>query len=191
MAARDRGQRIVVLGDPGEERRHHDPAERGEGLGDSEDALAPRRIGEQLGEPGHGRDELHADSHEGQAAQKEENRQGRGESGSPRRKRIEEDASREHGSPTEAIGEVSAEQSEDAAADRGQIEHQVPPQAELGRAELVAAESHDGGRQDERQHEQLVGVEGEPERGQDDDHPFDERQRLIFLGHGSSIILVP
>ena len=90
-------------------------------------ALALLRIGEQLREPRDRRDELDADADERAAAPEQQPSDRRGVAGGQRRKRVEQDAPHEHAAAAEQVGQVPAEQAEDAARDRRNIEQRSRP----------------------------------------------------------------
>jgi hypothetical protein len=168
--------------DHGVDRAHQQSPERREGLGVAEHRLAPPGVREELREPRHRGHELDADADEGQAAQDEEHRKRRGVAGGARRERVEQDAPDEHAPSAQAVGEVAAEEAEDAPRHRRHVEHEVPPPGELGAAELHAAEVVEGAREDERQHQELVGVEREADRRDDGDEPFDAIEAHASVG---------
>ena len=127
MVAVDRGQcqRELRREDVGQ--AHEQAAERGERLCPTERTLPLPCVGEQFSEPGHRGHEFHAHADEHQTAKKEQLRQRRGKARRQRRKRVEQDAEREHTPPPKQVGEVAAQQTEDAAGDRGHEEQGPGP----------------------------------------------------------------
>ncbi len=172
VAPGDRGQGLGEV--DGEEvgARHHQAAHRGEGLGPAQHRFAPPGLGEQLGQPRDRRHELDAHADEGRAAEEEQpadrGREARGHRG----ERVEQDAPDEDAATAEQVGEVAAEQAEDPAGDRGQPEEPPHPEVELRGARLRAEEIEERRPHDEGQHQQLVDVEGEAERGDEADQPL-------------------
>ena len=106
---------------------HHQAAERSERLRVADDRLAALRIGEELRQPRDRRDELDADADE-RADAPEEQLVDRGrEAGGERREGVEQDAPGQHAPAPETIGQVAAEQPEDAAEDRRPVEQVARP----------------------------------------------------------------
>ncbi len=120
-------QRLGVSDDPVVRTCRHDPADRCERLRVSDDRFALFRIGEQLGQPRDGRDELDADADE-RAATPEQQPSDRGrKAGRQGRDRIQQNAPHEHPAAAEQVGQVAAEQSEDAPCHRGDVEQESDP----------------------------------------------------------------
>ena len=94
--------------------------------------------------------DAHADKH--QAAEEQEHAEARRETGCERGERVEQNTPGEHAASAETIGEITAEQTEDAARDGRHIEQNAEPSSELRRARLNAAEFEQGRPQDQRQH---------------------------------------
>ena len=157
-------------------RRHEQTAERRERLRVAEHFLAPLRFREQLGEPGHRRHEFdaHADEHETPKDEQhlDRGREARYEGGDG----VDQDAVGQHAPPSEAIGQIPAEQAEDTAGKRGDVEHPPDPHLILGRSRHRARQLQQGRTDNERQHQDFVDVEGEADRGNRADQPLDRRQ---------------
>ena len=182
VAVMDRRQKI---GEPcGQHvgRAHEQTAERREGLRPAEHPLPLLPIRKQFREPGHGRHELDAHADEHQATKEEQLWQRRGEAGGQRREGVEQDAEREHPPPAEQVGEIAADEAEHAAGDRGHEEERPGPLRVGGRAGHEqwralgrhAAERREGRLDDQRQHQEFVDVEREPDRRDRADEPAGE-----------------
>ena len=184
VAPGDRGQGLGEV--DGEEvgARHHQAAHRREGLGPAQHGLPPPGFGEQLRQPRHRRHELDAHADEGRAAEEEQpadrGREARGHRG----ERVEQDAPHEDAATAEQVGEVAPEQAEDPAGDGGQPEEPPHPEVELRGARLRAEEIEERRPHDEGQHEQLVDVEGEAERGDEADQPLGPGEGRVARGVG-------
>ena len=100
-------------------------------------------------------------------------------------KRVEQDAPRQHAAAAEAIGEVAAEQAEDAAADRRHVEQQPDPVVDTRGCRARARRVRSAPADDQRQHQQLVGVEREADRGNDADEPLDGREPVRCVHSGA------
>ena len=112
---------------------HEQTTERGKRLRPPERTLPLPRVGEQFGEPCHRGHEFHAYADEHEAAEEQQLRQRRGKPRRQRRQRVEQDAEREHPPPPQQVGEVAAQQTEDAAGDRGHEEQSPRPLRVFGR----------------------------------------------------------
>jgi hypothetical protein len=90
---------------------------------------------------------------------------------------VEQDAEDEHAAAPEDVGEVAAEQPEDAAGDGRPVEEVADPGVDgrVGRRDVQQLRQR--GTHDERQHQQYVGVEREADGRGDADGPLDQRQR--------------
>ena len=176
VPAADRRQRVGVADgepvDPG----HEQAAERGEGLRVAEHLLAARRIGEQLRQPRRAGDELDADADEDDAAQRQQLPRAGDEGRRERAAGIEQDAPHQHPPPAEAIGQPAAEQAEGGAEDRRHVEEPAHPDVHLRAARLHAEQLGERRRPDQRQHQQLVGVEQEPDGRHRADQPLERRE---------------
>jgi hypothetical protein len=75
--------------------------------------------------------------------------------------------------PAEPIGQIAAQQAEDAARDRRHVKQQSYPIIEVRSSRLNLGQIHEGRPHDERQHQQRIGVEGEAYGGYRADHPLD------------------
>ena len=115
----------------------------------------------------------------------------RREAGGERRERVEQDAPDQHAPPAEAVGQVAAEQAEDAAGERRHVEQQAHPGVERRACPARTPSSSTQRRpHDQRQHQQLVDVEREAERGDDADQPLGGGQRAQFgRGRGHEAVL--
>jgi hypothetical protein len=192
VTALDRGQIVSVGDDEIVGTGHHHAAERSEGLGVPDDALALHGIVEQLREPCDGGDELDAHADERAAAPEEEPVDRRCESGCERSERVDQDAPDQHAAASKEVGEVSTDQSEDAACDGGHVLHRPDPRIDGKAIGFGAEEFRERWPHDERQHQQFVGVEGEAQGGDSADGPLQWRQRLrrrarLGLRHATSI----
>ena len=121
MATVDLGQIVSVGHDEIVGTGDHHATEQSEGLCVSDDALALNGIVEQLREPRDCGDELHAHADERAAAPEEQPVDRRRESGRERGERVDQDAPHEHARVAEEVGEVPADESEDAARDGGHV----------------------------------------------------------------------
>jgi hypothetical protein len=118
VAAVDRRQRLRVVDREVVGARHHDAADRGEGLRPAEHGLAPARVGEELGEPGHcGTNSTDTPTNVVQRKKSSIRCRGR-EAGGERRERVEQDAPHQNAPAAEDVGQVAAEQAEGAAGER-------------------------------------------------------------------------
>ena len=99
------------------------------------------------------------------------------EPGQERRERVDQDAVGQHAAAAEAVGQVAAEQAEDAAGERRDVEQPPDPHLELGRAGHGAGQLEQRRPHDQRQHQEFVDVEREADRGDGADQPLDRRQR--------------
>ena len=184
-------------------------ADRGEGLGVTENFLPLARFGENFRKPRHGGNELDAnpDKHEAPEEQKlgkvvgERARRERSE-------RVEQDGEGQHPAATELVREVSPDQTEDPASNgRHEEEHPRPGDVihssrgprltSLRRRHpgsdeflnLRRTQGGDGRLDDEGQHQQLIDVEREPDGGDDTNQPLSgselQKRRGRRGGHGS------
>jgi hypothetical protein len=152
-------------------------------------------IREQFRQPRHRGHELHANPDEHQAAQHQQLPQRRGKTGAQGGKRIQEDAEGQHPASPENIGQVSSQQSEHAARKRRHEEQQPRPEDVVLAAGREACHRlrprlagldqciHQGRAQrgdrrldDQRQHQELVDVEREPDRRDRAHEPGGERE---------------
>ena len=134
MPPLDRRQRVGVPSREHVGRAHEQATERREGLRPAEHPLPLLAVGKELSQPGHRRHELHAHADEHEAAEEEQDRQRRGEARGKRREGIEQDAVREHAAPAQEVGQVAADQAEDAAGDCRHEEQRPGPLRVFGRA---------------------------------------------------------
>src|SRR6185295_11679513 len=100
-----------------------------------------------------------------------------------RRERVEQDAPDEHPPPAEDVGEIPAEQAEDAARHGGHVEDDAHPIVDGGAVGRHVQQLDERRPHDERQHQQYVRIEREPDRGHDRDEPLQRRERCRFLVH--------
>ena len=156
--------------------RDEQSAERRKGLRVAKRRLAALGIGEQLRDPGDGGDELDADADEHEATKEEQHLDRRREPGQERGERIEKDAERQDAPAPEQIGQIPAEQTEDPAGERRNIEQPPDPHLVLGRSRRGADELQQRRPDDERQHQDLVDVEREADRGDRADQPLGWRE---------------
>jgi hypothetical protein len=133
---------------------------------------------------GHRRHELHAHAHEHEASADEQHPEVRGEAGGKGGERIDEDAPGEHAAAAEPVGEVAAEEAEQAAAQGRHVEQQAHPAEKPRAAGLEAAQFQERGPRDQRQHQQFVDVECEADRGDRADEPAGEREPPCHGGAG-------
>ena len=138
--------------------------------------LAALRIGKELGEPCHCRHELDADADEDETAQHEQHLDGRRKAGHECRERVNEDAVGQDAAASEAIGEVAANQPEDATGKGGDIEQASHPHLKLRGTWRGAGQFEQRRTYDQRQHQNFVDVEGEANRGDRADQPLNRRQ---------------
>src|SRR6185436_8758072 len=117
----------------------------------------------------------HAD--ERRAAEEEQHRRRGRKAGGERREGVEQDAPHQHAPAAEDVGQVAAEQAEGAAGERRHPEEPAPPRDELRTARRHAQQLQHRGPRDERQHQQLVDVEGETEGGDEADQPLGAGER--------------
>ena len=188
VPATDLRQRVRVVDRQVVGARDQQPSDRREGLRPAQHRLAPLGVREQLGDPRHRGHELHRDAHEGGAAEEEQHLRRGGEAGGERRERVEQDAPHQHAAPPEEVGQVAAEQAEGPSRERRHPEQPADPGVELGAARRRAEQLQQRRPRDQRQHQQLVDVEGEAEGGDEADQPLGEGQRAELgpgRGHGA------
>jgi hypothetical protein len=100
----------------------------------------------------------------------------RGKAGRERAESVEQDAPHEHAPPAEQIGEVTPEQPEDASSHGRHKLDVSDPFVDEGAVRRDAQQLGEPGPHDQRQHQQLVGVEEEADGGNDHDEPLHERE---------------
>jgi hypothetical protein len=88
------------------------------------------------------------------------------------RKGVQQDAPHQHAAAAQAVGKISAQQAEDAARHRGDVEQQAHPVIEVRRARLHLGDLHQGRPHDQRQDQQGVGIEREADGGHGADDPL-------------------
>lgn len=169
---RQRGQRVRMRGQPRRDGRDENSAQRSERLGPAQHALLALLLGEQFRQPGDGRDEFHAHTNEGRAAEEHEHRQGRGKGRRKWRERVEKNACHHDALASEAVDEPAAEQPEHTAAERGHPEHPAHPGGDLRVIRRELEQFRDGRHAHQRRHQQLIGIEQKTDAGHDDDQPF-------------------
>ena len=132
-------------------------------------------IREQLGQPCDGGDEFHAHANEGRGPQEQQPVDVRRVTGRECRERVQQNAPRQNPPSSEPVGEIAAQQAEDAPED-GRDEKQNPdPVRIFGRARADVDQVGERRTDDQRQHQQFVGVERKPDRGDDADQPLGRR----------------
>ena len=89
---------------------------------------------------------------------------------------INQDAVGQHAPPAEPIGEIPAEQAENASRKRRDVEQPAHPHLKLRRAGRRACQLQQRRPDDERQHQDFVDVEGESDGGDGADQPLHGRQ---------------
>src|SRR6188508_1706395 len=99
-------------------RRHH-TSQRSKCLRVTEDALALCGIAEELGQPGDGGDKFNADADEAATAPEQEPFDRRRVASRQGGKGVDEDAPHEDTTAAEQVGEVAADQPEDASRNGG------------------------------------------------------------------------
>ena len=157
-------------------RGHEQAANRRKRLRVAQHLLAPRRLGKELREPRHSRDELDADADEYQTAQEQQHLDARGKSGRERRAGVDQDAEGQDTPAAKQIGQVAAEQPEDAAGEGRDIKQAAHPHLELRRPGRGSCELDQRRPDNQRQHQNLVDVEREADRGHRADQPLDGRE---------------
>ena len=111
-----------------------------------------------------------------QAAPEQEPLDRGGVAGGQRRERVEQDAPHQHAAASEQIGEVTAQQAEDAAGHRGDVLQRPDPRIDLEAVRRHAEQIGERRPHDERQHQQFVAIEREAERRHAADDPLHRGQ---------------
>ncbi|GBD37328.1 hypothetical protein HRbin36_02459 [bacterium HR36] len=147
--------------------------DRGESLRVAKHRLALPGMGKELGEPGDRRHKLHAHPDKRCATQYQQHPRRSAETGSQRRKRIQQNAPDQHAPPTQQIRQIPSQKSENASR-KGAAPHDIARPAQnrgvaRGRVGVHVQQLGQGGAGDERHHEQLIDVESEADRGDADD----------------------
>ena len=156
--------------------RDHDAAKRSDDLCVPDHRLALLGIGKQFRQPGDRGDELDAHADERAAPPEEQPRHGSRIAGGERRERVEQDAPDEHAPPAEQVGQIPAEQAEDAARHGGHVEDDAHPVVDEGAARRHVQQLDERRAHDERQHQQHVGVEREADGRDNRDQPLQRGQ---------------
>ena len=99
-----------------------------------------------------------------------------GEAREKRGERVDQDAVGQHAPAAEPVGEIAAEQPEDAAGERRNVEQPADPHLKLRRSGRGARQLQQRGPHDERQHQDFVDVEREADGGDGADQPLHRRQ---------------
>ena len=193
MTAVDRRKIERPLGSKDVRTRHQQAADRREGLGVAEHFLTLDLVGEKLGQPRHRSHELDADTDEDKAAEEQELVKVLRKSRRTSREGVKQDAVSQYPPPAEPVGQVSTQQAEDTAGDRRHekqnarplVEGRAPGKEKRHAVRIDSAERRQCRLDDQRQHQQLVNIKGEAERGDGANEPLGRGE--LGNGHGDEV----
>ena len=167
----------VSVGDhPGVDASDHQSTNGGESLRPPENLFLLSPIRKQLGQPGDGRDEFHTHTNEGCGAKEHKLPHRRAHCGEGGRKRIQGDAACKNRPPPEAIGEPSAQKTENTSAQRGDPKHLAQPFGDQRIVHRKLKQLRHRRTTDQREHQQLIRVERESDDRDEDDQPGSQGQ---------------
>ncbi len=172
MSAVDAGERCAIGAGEIIRGGHQNAAQRRKRLRVTQHGFALLRIGEQFGQPRDGGHEFHADADEAERAPHQQRFDRRRESRGDRRQRIQKDAPDQHGTASEAVGKIAADESEESAREWRNPEKvsgplRVPRRAEFDSSQVVQRGAEDQGTDQDR-----VNVEQETDGGHRADEPL-------------------
>jgi len=83
---------------------------------------------------------------------------------------------------TDPVGEISAEETAEAAEQKWYEEKHADPAIELRRPGEECSEGRDRRPRDKREYYDLIGIEREAQTGNGDNNPFEHRERAARRG---------